>query len=313
VQQHTIPACYLRAWLEPVTPSGQKAAIWRIPVPNQKPGEPYRKSPEKSFRIAERFTVQFEDGTKSYHVERGLSQLEGDYAQVLRHVRQGEQLSVAQRLKLAAFTGAMMGRSKKHSDHIAGQIEGFADRIQRVENASGAVGESVKIRKWAKELSPDLVTGAVEAATPVLFLMETMILRTDDDLGFITSDAPFVLHNPKSHTLPPLYRSPGLLTKNVEIMLPLTPAHLLLYRHGIPSLRYVNATRSVVDEANRYQVWFAGKEIVSWKGQTRAEWFEMRDPPVDAWENTPEGKAIEAARNHREATNQSICGSPKGR
>jgi hypothetical protein len=77
-------------------------------------------------------------------------------------------------------------------------------------------------------------------------------------------------------------------------------------------LRYVNATGSAVDEANRYQVWFAGEEIVSWKGQTRAEWFEKRDPPADAWENTPEGKAAEAARTHRPRFNPYVA-PQKGR
>lgn len=92
LKQHTIPACYLKAWLDPVTPTGQKGAIWRIPVANREPGEPYRRSPEKSFRLPERFTVHLKDGAKSYHVEQGLSQLENDYTQILKHIRRGEML-----------------------------------------------------------------------------------------------------------------------------------------------------------------------------------------------------------------------------
>ena len=299
MQQHTIPACYLRAWLEPVTPTGQNAAIWRIPVSNLEPGEPYRRSPEKSFRIAERFTVHFEDGTKSYHVEQGLGQLENDYTKILQHVRRGEQLSVMQRLKLAAFTGAMMGRSKKISAHMATQINGMADKTEAIERFLGIGNiKSDDMRKWAAGVAPELVTESVRTATPVLFLMESMVLRTDDDLGFITSDAPFVMHDPESHKSPPgSLRSPGLLTKTVEIMLPITPQHLLFYRHGIPSFRYVDINRQTVDEANRNQVFHAGEQIVSWKGLTRPAWFEKRELPADAWENSPGGKsAMEAVQ-----------------
>jgi Protein of unknown function (DUF4238) len=223
VQQHTIPACYLRAWLEPVTPTGQKAAIWRIPVSNLEPSEPYRRSAEKSFRIPERFTVHIEDGTKSYHVEQGLGQLENDYTKILQHIRRGERLSVMQRLKLAAFTGAMMGRSKKFSEHMATQVNGMADKIEAIERVHGIGNiKSDDMRKWAAGMAPELVTGSVKTATPVLFQMESMLLRTDDDLGFITSDAPFVMYDPESHKSPPFLRSPGLLTKTVEIMLPIT-------------------------------------------------------------------------------------------
>jgi hypothetical protein len=59
---------------------------------------------------------------------------------------------------------------------------------------------------------------------------------------------------------------------------------------GLPIMETVSVDRSVVDEVNRYQVYFADDEIVSWKPETRPEWFEEREPPPDACENTAEGK-----------------------
>jgi Protein of unknown function (DUF4238) len=140
------------------------------------------------------------------------------------------------------------------------------------------------------------VIQSVKSATPFLFGMQQLILKADDELGFVTSDAPCVMYNPKSHTFPPFYRSPGLAQKDVEIILPLTPQHLLAYRHGVPVATTMQVDRSVVDEFNRYQVFFAGEEIVSWKGATRPAWFEKRDPPPDAWENTLEEKAALALK-----------------
>jgi hypothetical protein len=85
-------------------------------------------------------------------------------------------------------------------------------------------------------------------------------------------------------------RDPRPAQKDVEVVLPLTPQHHILYRHGLPIMETVSVDRSVVDEVNRYQVYFADDEIVSWKPETRPEWFEEREPPPDACENTAEGK-----------------------
>jgi hypothetical protein len=38
---------------------------------------------------------------------------------------------------------------------------------------------------------------------------------------------------------------------------------------GLPIMETVSVDRSVVDEVNRYQVYFADDEIVSWKPETR--------------------------------------------
>jgi hypothetical protein len=290
MQQHRIPACYLRAWLEPVTPSGQNAAIWRIPVENLAPGAAYRRSPEKSFRDPEVFTVKLEDGTRSYQLEQALGQLENDFTKILQHIRRGDSVTGLQRMKLAMFTAAMMARSKSHTEHMQKQFTRVADQVERLENRRGAPNTgSAQWREHIRDLAPQLVIQSVRNATPFLINMTQYIARADDDLGFITSDAPAIVRNPKSHTFPPAYRHPGLAQKDIEISLPLTPQHLLVYRHGPAMMAYATATRKAVDESNRLQTFFAGEEIVSWKGKTRPEWFEERERPADAWENTPEG------------------------
>jgi Protein of unknown function (DUF4238) len=297
MQQHRIHNCYLRAWLEPVTPTGQKAAIWRIPVRGNEPGEAYRRSADKSFRSPDVFTVTLEDGTKSYHLEQALGRLESDFTQILQHIRRDEELTVLQRMKLAMFTAAMMGRSKSHTEHMQSQLTRVADQVEALERARGVkLKQSTAWRNYIEGMAPDLVIQSVKNATPFLFSMQQFILTANDELGFITSDAPCVMYNPKSHTFPPFYRSPGLAQKDVEIILPLTPQHLLAYRHGVPVARTVEVSQATVDEMNRYQVFFAGEEIVSWKGETRPAWFAKREPPSDAWEHTPEGKAAMAMK-----------------
>jgi uncharacterized protein DUF4238 len=301
MQQHRIPKCYLKAWLEPVTPTGQNAAIWRIPVLENGPGEAYRRSPDKSFRSPDVFSVTLEDGTKSYHVEQALGRLENEFTQILQHIRRDEKLTLQQRMKLAMFAAAMMARPKSHTEHMKSQLTRVADQVEALELGRGV--EPTQSRAWRDYIggmAPELVIQSVKTATPFLFGMQQFILKANDGLGFITSDAPCIMYNPESHRFPPMYRSPGFAQKDVEIILPLTPQHLLAYKHGVPVARTVEVGQSTVDEMNRYQVIFAGEEIVSWKGETRPAWFVKRDPPPDAWENTPQGEAV-LAREARQA------------
>src|ERR1700674_3290723 len=109
-KQHTIPRSYLAAWVEPVTPSGQTSAIWRI---SKDLSSKRRKSPEKSFTEVDRYTIHLEDGTRDLTVENSWARIENDFLDVLKAIRRRDPLSATQRSKLSIFTAAMMGRSKK--------------------------------------------------------------------------------------------------------------------------------------------------------------------------------------------------------
>jgi hypothetical protein len=116
---------------------------------------------------------------------------------------------------------------------------------------------------------------------------------------------PGVWFNPKAHTLPPLYRSPGLAQKDIEVTLPLTPHHLLLISHH-RSPQYVDVERPVVDEQNRCIRFHCTEEFVSKSAETRVIWFDRGTEPPDTWEQSEEGKAALANRDR-------IVGSLLGR
>lgn len=140
------------------------------------------------------------------------------------------------------------------------------------------------------EIAPQyFVMAMLDVQAPMLFDMEMSIFVTQDELGFITSDSPCVWFNPKMHTFPPFYRSPGLGQKDIEVTLPLTPHHMLFISHKKFPF-YINVAQRVVDEANRLSRAHCNDEFVSWKGETRPYWFEVGKPPADAWENTDAGK-----------------------
>lgn len=284
-KQHTIPKSYLAAWIDPVTPPGQTGAIWRI---SKDRSRKWRRSPEKTFRETDRYTIRMSDGTRNLAVENTLGQSETDFQPILMAVRRRQSLTHLQRAKLAIFTAAMMGRSKKMGDHWLKQRLSHVEQVERMEQSLEGCDSSLsaEIRRELEHSHASLVIGTIQAAAPVLATMTLTILTTEDPDGFITSDAPAVMYNPKAHTFPPLYRSPGLMQPDVEVTLPLSPRETALYCRQPLRLLYTPIDKRLLDEVNRTTFFFAEEEFVSWRGNIREEWFEERNPPADAWENT---------------------------
>jgi hypothetical protein len=280
-KQHTIPRSYLAAWIEPVTPPGQTSAIHLISKDEK---TVRRKSPEKSFTETDRYTVHLKDGTRDLTVEHALGNLESDFQGVLRAVRQGEKLTALHKAKLSTFTAAMLGRSTQQGDWMLKQQLDHLEVIKEMEKAHGAEPITSKDMERALENHhARLVVGCIQTMAPVLFGMVLTIFTTNDRTGFITSDAPAVMYNPRSHTFPPMYRSPGLLQRDVEVTLPLSPQHLALFSYHPSSRLYIPMADADVGEANRTTYFFCQKEFVSRTGEVRDAWVSERPKPADAW------------------------------
>jgi hypothetical protein len=137
-RQHIVPNCYLSAWLEPVTPPGQQRALWKF----AKDGTGrHRRSPQKTFVESDRYTVLLKNGERDLRVEHRLDQIENDFAGVLRRLERREKLTIRDRAKLAVFTAAMLGRTKRPSDHWKDawqDVRGIVSQFQGVGLASQA-------------------------------------------------------------------------------------------------------------------------------------------------------------------------------
>lgn len=292
-KQHTVPRSYLAAWIDPVTPPGQTGAIWRI---SKDLSKKWRRSPDKTFRETDRYTIRMSDGGRNLAVENTLGQTETDFQPILMAIRRRQELTPRQRAKLAIFTAAMMGRSKKQGDYWLEQWQENIDKVRRMEEKFGGTETplSQKLERSLENSHAELVINMIKIAAPVLSSMTLTIMTTNDPNGFITSDAPAIMYNPTAHRLPPMYRSPGLLQRDVEVCLPLSPHELALYCRQPLRFLYTPITNEITDEINRTIYFFAEDEFISWKGVTKEAWFERRDPPPDAWENSrPTVEAVE--------------------
>lgn len=166
------------------------------------------------------------------------------------------------------------------------QRYGLLEKIRAMEQAHNAKPvTSQQLEESLKNHHGELVVQTIEVVAPILFQMTLTIFSTDDPIGFITSDAPAAMYNPRAHTFPPIYRSPGLFQKDIELTLPLSPRHLALFSHKpIPTL-YTMLSISAVDEVNRTTLFFCEKEIVSHTGAQKESWFSGRKEPADAWKS----------------------------
>jgi hypothetical protein len=119
---------------------------------------------------------------------------------------------------------------------------------------------------------PEYLTNTIEISAPMLFAMDLSIYSTDDELGFLTSDEPCILHNPTARRYHPMMRSAGLLQRDVQVLLPLSPKLLIAFTHKRTYPFITPIAKDSLDEFNRMMVWHANKEIVWWRGEVREEY-----------------------------------------
>ncbi len=287
VKQHLIPNSYLKAWCDPRTPEGQTPYIWRIARDGS---SKKNKAPAKSFTANDRYTITLPNGDESLIVENTLGGLENAFVGLRAKIENREALSREDKITLCSFAAAMQARTRRSGDHWKDTAQQLHDLVSSMEQQHNAEPSTSRQTKQMVNVAPQyLVMTMLEIQTPLLFAMEMSIFVADDELGFITSDSPCVWFNPKAHTYPPAFRSPGLAQPEIEVTLPLTPRHLLFISHQSHPF-YIDVDQRMVDEANRLVRAYSTDEFVSWKGETRSTWFDVGKLPDDAWENTEAGK-----------------------
>ena len=151
------------------------------------------------------------------------------------------------------------------------------------ENAPSLSFEEVK--NIVEQPMAAMLGPTISAVTPALLTLDMGLVTTDDEQGFITSDDPCVWYDPELVRLPPFYRHPALVSKTIEVILPLTPRALLLYNRRGFNYRF-SAPTNVVQFYNRLTRSNAGEHFVSNVNKVDPFWFTEEPLPDYAWENT---------------------------
>jgi hypothetical protein len=104
--QHVIPRCYLKQFVDRHTPPGQEPYVW-IFERHSKKGK--RKAPKNILTETDVYTFKGKDTGKDYVLERTLAQIEGDYASVYdRSICRKIPLNQKEHAILCAFVAAML-------------------------------------------------------------------------------------------------------------------------------------------------------------------------------------------------------------
>ncbi len=295
MKQHSVPQCYLKAWCDPDVPEGQVPYVWLFGPDG---ASSKRKAPRNIFVETDMYTVRRVDGSRDLTLEKGLSQLESDFAYMRRtKLEYDQELDVMERIKLCAFVAAMEARTKPMRDHWR---ENWKEMQQQMED----------LNEWAKTATPGQLTAAslgsglddgrtlgpddvdrlvrepiqhmlhsvLQTVTPILCRFDLAVLKVSDDVGFITSDHPCIWVDPEASKRPFPYNHLGLAYKSLLIVLPLSPRRcLFLNRMGIAGRHEVPL--GVADSLNSLVCAHAGEHIVVRRRVFKAAWSRPTETP----------------------------------
>jgi hypothetical protein len=141
-----------------------------------------------------------------------------------------------------------------------------------------------EVRKYEQLPIQTMIGPLISVITRSFRKMNLAILESDDSIGFITTDHPCTWFDPEAYKLPPLYRSPALTSPTIEITMPLSPTQCLMISHAEHMKGFIQINQAAVDILNHRHIGHCSESFISHTGTTRPSWFEILEPPEDAWE-----------------------------
>jgi hypothetical protein len=298
--QHFVPASYLKAWCDPTCPPGYEPYVWMFDKDDG--GNARNKAPANIFVETDFYTIEKADGTRDLRLEHGLAGLEDRFVRILRDtISKGANLDAEDRVYLCAFVATTQIRTMQSRDHHANQwgaVLKMADEMAaamakatpeqrrnapKVLSGGGPSLSHEQVRELARAPLQHMIPAMLREQTLILARMDLAILQTDDPIGFMTSDNPCCWYDPEAYKRPPMYRSPGLAMKSIEVTLPLSPTQCLFLNWGGVN-SYLPLPESVVDELNHRHRHFAGDHFILKTNARKEAWFVNDPMPDDAWE-----------------------------
>ena len=295
-KQHWIPRSYLAAWCDLDTPDDHTPYVWRF----AKDGESRRrKAPKNIFHEKDLYTIHLSDGSRELALEHGLAELEGEFVRIRDDVLSASKtMGRRDHLLLCAYVGAMMARGVPHLNHWTKQFREALERIEEFResmlaltpeerarvakfNAPSRSNPSCSYEDFKKIVEGPVapwVASMIEIQLPWLARMQPLVLTTDDNTGFITSDRPCMWFDPEAHRRPWPLRSPGLATPTIEITLPISPAQVLVLTYNEDVTGYCPVPLRVVDALNRRMRLWADQYVIVNRDATKDVWFAPNEP-----------------------------------
>ncbi|MEH6997321.1 MAG: DUF4238 domain-containing protein [Limnobacter sp.] len=301
-KQHFIPACYLKAWLDPSAPKTSKNTpyVWLF---DKKGQNPKAKAPEKIFRESDMYTLTTPDGGDDLRLEHSLGTVESNFTKVRaskfnfkRPLTKGDWLWVC------LFAATVHNRTAASRDHFLSQMEEVKEMFEKVagpdwetrtiepelpahvDRSRAYIPQPGDFDNLKEMTTTTLLNSAADVILPTLLGMHKTVLYTTDPLGFITTDAPSTWCDPTAYRRHPFERAVGLGNPAIEITLPISPAQCLLFTHHPVGPLYAEIGLDRVDALNHRHAVHAPTTVITQSKETRDLWFQVIEPPADSWE-----------------------------
>ena len=274
--QHIIPQCYLKQFVDLNTPANYEPYVW-IFDRDKKTGK--KKAPKNILAETDFYTITTKVGEKNYAIEKTLSQIESEYASVFEtKIKVKLPLSDYDHIILCAFTAAMLQRTLKQKENIEGFIDQIIGMTEEMEKAhSLPAKKSLELTKEKENAHKISVVHMLPHITEMLLHMNLAFLCANKSDSFITSDSPCYLFNPQLQWQH--FYGVGLAQKYTEVHMPLSPKISVCFSR-VNNLRgYLEADTDLVHESNRmifghsYQCFIASSPVI------KCRWF--RRFPLD--------------------------------
>jgi hypothetical protein len=228
-KQHIIPESYLKAWCDPATPSNHEPYIW---ITSADGTNTRNKSPRKTFRETDFYTIKFSDGSRNLVIEDSFTQTEDRFTRLRRDsISKDADLTTDQRALLCVFTAMMSTRTKADRRGLTKGLSEIDEMTKSLEEqfCPGNTTASQVTGAWAQYGHHFTIGHSIDVIAEALLEMHLCIFIAAQQQRFITSDRPCTWFNPEMHKWPPFLRHPGFAQQDIEITLPISPTHFAIF------------------------------------------------------------------------------------
>ena len=263
--QHIIPRCYLKQFVDPRTPARQEPYVW-IFERNQRRGS--KKAPKNILAEVDFYTFKGD-----YTIEKTLAQIESDYSAIFAgKISKKIPLSPEEHILFCAFVAAMLQRTRKQKECVEGFIDQLIEKVAQLERAYEMPPKASEDWKTTKEHAHKLsLMASTPQITEILHKMNLAFLCSDGRASYITSDAPAFLFNSKLQ-FNRLYGA-GLIQKHVEVSIPLSPQISACFS-WVNNLRgYLEVGEDTVHESNRMVYRYSHQYFIANSSKLKRRWF----------------------------------------
>lgn len=276
--QHIIPQCYLKQFVDPNTPAGYEPYVW-IFERDTKLGK--KKAPKNILAETDFYTLEGGD----YSIEKTLAQIESEYSVIFeKKIKNKLPLTPYEHTVFCAFVAAMLQRTMKQKEHINNFMDQMIGWAKQLEMVHGAEPKSSKAWEEAKKDAHKIsVIEMVPEIAKILTKMNVAFLCSKNKrVSFITSDSPAYLFN--SQLQFQRWFAPAFGQKHVEVRMPLSPEISVCFS-WINNLRgYLVATEDMVHNDNRMIFGYSHQYFIANSEKLKRRWFRRLPlDPVFLW------------------------------